>query len=294
MPKLSFMKFEPSAWLNDTRELSPEAKAAWIDMLCLMWNAPERGVWIGTYQEFARATGLPWEIAPAVVTELGRKTSRVTIRNTEVTLENRRMVNQESHYKNHANRQKVYRQKQASDKKVTDKTLDVVKTLDVIKTTPNTYVHEFENIWNQYPKRLGRKQAEKHFRTSVKTDADLKAINSALQNYKQYIRDKKIEEQFIKMGSTWFNNWQDWTNYSGGNNGTNGDEGISYYAALAKRAREAAGIREPIAPPRALSAGVRDLPDVQRPAEISNGAGEHNYVAAMEILRSGGLKIKPT
>lgn len=278
--------------MNDTRELSPEAKAAWIDMLCLMWNAPERGVWTGTYQEFARATGLPWEIAPQVISELGRKTSRVTKRDNEVTLENRRMVNQESHYKDNANRQAAFRQRRVSNKKVTDKTLDV-KTLDVIKTTPNTLVHEFENVWNRYPKRLGRKEAERHFKASVKTSQDLTAINSALDNYKRYIHDKKIEDQFVKMGSTWFNNWQDWINYTGGTHGTNGGTGVFEYTAIARRAREAMGAREPITVPRALPSGVRDLPDVPLETEAIDRTGDRGDVRAMEILRGAGFKIEP-
>lgn len=132
------MKWYPADWINDTRELSPEAKAAWIDILCLMWNAPERGVWKGSYEQFARATGLPWEIAPRVVTELSHKTSRVTFRDSEVTIENRRMVNQEIDYKDNANRQAKFRSKRTSNEKVTDKTLDSSRLLNITKTTTNT------------------------------------------------------------------------------------------------------------------------------------------------------------
>ena len=152
---------------------------------------------------------------------------------------------------------------------------------------------EFEKIWEKYPKRLGRKEAEKHFKASVKTESDFKAIDRALGNYKQYIHDKKIEEQFIKMGSTWFNNWRDWIEYTGGKYGTNGGTGISEYAAIARRAREAMGIREPIPIPRALSPGIRNLSEVQIKAETSDGGGLRGDVEALEILRNGGFKIKP-
>jgi len=124
------MKWYPAAWINDTRSLSPEAKGCWIDILCLMWNAPKRGVWEGTYQEFARVTGLPWQNVPAILIELSRA-SRVTERDNLVTLENRRMIKQETDYKSHAKRQKEYRERRLSDKKVTNKTLDVRRqTLD--------------------------------------------------------------------------------------------------------------------------------------------------------------------
>ena len=116
-------------------------------MLCLMWNAPKRGIWKGTYQEFARATGIPWENAASIIAELSHKTSRVTIRDKEVTLENRRMINKEIAYKNNAKRQERYRELHKSDKKVTSKMLDVrlLKTLDVRQkqTTPSASAAPF-------------------------------------------------------------------------------------------------------------------------------------------------------
>lgn len=128
MGKLQWMKWYPMNWVNDTRNLSAQAKGCWIDMLCFMWNAPERGVWKGTYQEFARATGIPWESAPAIVMELSKSASRVTERDNIVTLENRRMVKEDSRYKSHAIRQSRYRSNAKSDAKVTRKTYKDLKT----------------------------------------------------------------------------------------------------------------------------------------------------------------------
>ena len=68
----------------------------------------------------------------------------------------------------------------------------------------------FEELWNNYPKKDGKKQALKHYKASVKTKEDMNNIYKAALNYKQYIETEKIEVKFIKNGSTWFNNWQDW------------------------------------------------------------------------------------
>lgn len=68
----------------------------------------------------------------------------------------------------------------------------------------------FENIWGQYPKRIGKKQALKHFLASVKTKEDWENIQNALKKYKNYITMESIDEQYIKHGSSWFNNWEDW------------------------------------------------------------------------------------
>jgi len=66
----------------------------------------------------------------------------------------------------------------------------------------------FDTAWSAYPKRLGRRGAERHFNASVKTDKDFDDLMQAIKNYSEYVAGK--EEQYIKMGSTFFNNWRDW------------------------------------------------------------------------------------
>ncbi len=68
---------------------------------------------------------------------------------------------------------------------------------------------DFDSLWKRYPKRLGKKEALRHFKATVKTDEDWQNINKALDNY---LHSKNVKEntQFIQHGSTWFNNWQDW------------------------------------------------------------------------------------
>jgi hypothetical protein len=70
---------------------------------------------------------------------------------------------------------------------------------------------DFEPLWNQYPNKLGKKEAERHFRASVLTDQDYQDIQKALGNYVE--KTKTTEAKYIKHGSTWFNNWKDWISY---------------------------------------------------------------------------------
>lgn len=65
----------------------------------------------------------------------------------------------------------------------------------------------FESLWNKYPSRKGRKQAERHFNTSVKTAGDLEAIGVALNNY---LTSDRVAKGYVQNGSTWFNGWRDW------------------------------------------------------------------------------------
>jgi hypothetical protein len=69
---------------------------------------------------------------------------------------------------------------------------------------------DFESIYSKYPKRIGRKQAERHFIASVKTEQDYIDIQKALTNY---INSGTVAKGFIQNASTWFNNWRDWINY---------------------------------------------------------------------------------
>jgi len=68
----------------------------------------------------------------------------------------------------------------------------------------------FNEIWGKYPKRVGRRNAEKHFYATVKTEEDLKAIHQALDNY---LKSERVYKGYIQNGSTWFNNWRDWVDY---------------------------------------------------------------------------------
>jgi len=67
----------------------------------------------------------------------------------------------------------------------------------------------FEKIWVLYPNKVGKKEALRHFKTSIKTEEDYKNINIALINY---LKSERVVKGFVQNGSTWFNNWQDWIN----------------------------------------------------------------------------------
>src|SRR3990167_3245766 len=68
----------------------------------------------------------------------------------------------------------------------------------------------FDAIWKKYPKRIGRKAAEKHYKVSVKGEQDYFDILQALENY---LKSETVKKGFVQNGSTWFNNWRDWIDY---------------------------------------------------------------------------------
>jgi len=77
--------------------------------------------------------------------------------------------------------------------------------------TKEKYNVDFEKIWSKYPKRDGKKNAFNHYRATVKTEQNKLDIEKALNNYIEHTRETPI--QYIKNGSTWFNNWKDWVDW---------------------------------------------------------------------------------
>jgi len=73
--------------------------------------------------------------------------------------------------------------------------------------TVKTPLFSFDEIYLKYPNRVGKKAALKHFETTVKTEADFKDIQGALNNY---LLSDRVKKGFIQNASTWFSNWQDW------------------------------------------------------------------------------------
>jgi len=71
--------------------------------------------------------------------------------------------------------------------------------------------NHFEKLYEAYPKKVGRKAAERYFKASVKTEQDIKDIYKALEHY---LRSKRVANGRIQDAKTWFNNWPDWINFT--------------------------------------------------------------------------------
>lgn len=69
----------------------------------------------------------------------------------------------------------------------------------------------FEDIWSIYPKKQGKSIAFKSFDKAIKKGVSIEKIKQGIENYLTYIKANKIEQQYIKQGSTWFNQecWND-------------------------------------------------------------------------------------
>lgn len=63
---------------------------------------------------------------------------------------------------------------------------------------------EFNIIWNDYPNKKGKANALKSYIKARKKGTTKEDIYNGLKNYIKYIKLEKIDQQYIKHGSTWF------------------------------------------------------------------------------------------
>lgn len=91
-----------------------------------------------------------------------------------------------------------------------------VKNVENINTRANgTLESDFEKLWKLYPKKIGKKPASAAYNrvmTRKKNPATNKQIQDGIVAYRQLIKSKGTEKQFIKDGSTFFNQ-EAWNDY---------------------------------------------------------------------------------
>jgi uncharacterized phage protein (TIGR02220 family) len=123
MGKAPAFQFYVKDWLSDTqlKMASFSTKGIWIDILCYMWVAPDRGELVGTKESFMRLLGannseidLFFKEAQAL-----RFCYVVTDHNKNITLRNRRMYNEDKEKENNRLRQQRYRDKHKDNAEIT-------------------------------------------------------------------------------------------------------------------------------------------------------------------------------
>lgn len=62
----------------------------------------------------------------------------------------------------------------------------------------------FDEAWEAYPKKQGRKEAEIAYLRAIKSGVKHEDIMAGIEAYKAYLAREKIQEQYIKQGSTFF------------------------------------------------------------------------------------------
>ena len=78
-----------------------------------------------------------------------------------------------------------------------------------IKT--DIYNKEFEKIWELYPRKVSKAKALQAYIKARKNGVEYETIKKGVENYSRYVENNRIEQEYIKHGSTWFNQecWND-------------------------------------------------------------------------------------
>ena len=66
------------------------------------------------------------------------------------------------------------------------------------------YSKEFEEIWETYPRKEGKKEAYFSFLKAIKEGISCDKIRKGIKNYTEYVTVKRFEKKYIKYGSTYF------------------------------------------------------------------------------------------
>lgn len=69
---------------------------------------------------------------------------------------------------------------------------------------------DFEELWKIYPRKVGKKDAFKHYKAAIKNGTTNEQIRQGIENYNAWLKAKN-ETEYIKHGSTFFSKeaWND-------------------------------------------------------------------------------------
>lgn len=84
------------------------------------------------------------------------------------------------------------------------------------------YMSEFEELWKLYPRKQGKKKASDYYCKARKDGVTYEAIKKGVLEYRRYVSEGDYDEQFIKMGKTFFGQhaWEDDWSVDYGYNGS--------------------------------------------------------------------------
>lgn len=144
----------------------------------------------------------------------------------------------------------LYNERKTVDEKIPyrygiDTTITITNTIPIINSNTNTIKEEkkidddlFEELWSLYPRKQGKTSARKAYLKAIKNGVSNSEIQEGLENYLMYIKVNQVQTEYIKHGSTWFNQncWQDSyslnstsNNKTIRNGGSEGEEYEQYY-----------------------------------------------------------------
>ena len=93
----------------------------------------------------------------------------------------------------------------------TNVTKDLNKQITNKTANQDSSVSDFEAVWKLYPNKKGKPVALKAYKRAIKNGVTNEAIKNGVEQYVMEIERKRIAAEYVKHGSTWFNQecWTD-------------------------------------------------------------------------------------
>ena len=97
------------------------------------------------------------------------------------------------------------------DKKIKENVTSNELTSNKEITKESQLENDFEELWKLYPRKAGKAKAFKAYKSAIKQGATNEQIRQGILNYIQWIKEHKTQAEYIKHGSTFFNErcWND-------------------------------------------------------------------------------------
>ena len=161
----------------------------------------KKGSFITSYEKLAIATNLTIQQVRTALNKL-KSTGEITYKST--SLNSIITINNWDEYQenNKQNNKQITNEQQTNNKRITTNKND--------KNDKNNICAFFSEFYMAYPKKKSKQAAERAFNTAIKK-VSFEKIMQGLKAYKEDIKKKQTQEQYIKYPATWLNQecWDD-------------------------------------------------------------------------------------
>lgn len=220
--------FYSGDWLKDPalQACSPSTRGIWINFLCHMWEAKERGILRGTVEEFCRLGRCTPEEFSLFLEDahhhhfanfFGARNANVTDCHKKITVINRRMRKEEKARQANKKRQQQHRDRKRNANVTPYSSISssivtkVTNSQGVTKASQEGYPEAFEILWFEYPRKVEKVRAFKAWKARKIEGANEEDLLRAVRAYAR--ANRETETQFIKHPATFLGPnlaYQDW------------------------------------------------------------------------------------
>lgn len=174
----------------DFYSFTPEERLIWVYLLCETSKKNENGIITVNSEHCHRSTGVSFTVLNSAIKKL-KQLQIVEVR----TLRGR------------------YADVSLTGAREDKIRLDKIRKENTYAQTVETVrasVFNFDLIYQEYPRKIGKKKGIEKCKAIIKTQKDFEKVLAAVKKYAKHCVEQKFEAQYIKHFSTFMASWEDW------------------------------------------------------------------------------------